>query len=86
MQTLSIRLSDEYDDTTVTMHDECIDWMEAHKAFFRMLRGAGYVINGENYIATIKDAVTELTEAERVHVDVPCDVGGDGFLSGDDNV
>lgn len=86
MQTLSIMLSDDGDETTITLNAEFITWNEAHNAFFRMLRGAGYVINGTNYIEAITDDVTELVEAESVHVSVPCDVGGGGFLSGDDNV
>ena len=87
MQKLVITLYEEEDETTVTLNAGCITWQEAHKVFFRMLRGAGYVINGADYIEAITEDVTELVEAEKgFEVDVAFDVGGGGFISGDDNV
>lgn len=85
--TISLYDIDTQDETTVTITDGVMSWHDAHKAFFRLLRGAGYVINGQDYIDTITEDVTELVEAERGGSDgVALDVGGGGFLSGDDNV
>lgn len=87
MHKLVITMYEDDDETTVTHSDSIITWGEAHKVFFRMLRGAGYIINGAAYIEAVTEDVTELVEAEkRFSVGVSIDVGGGGFLSGDDNV
>jgi hypothetical protein len=87
MHKLVITMYEDDDETTVTHSGPIITWGEAHKVFFRMLRGAGYIINGAAYIEAVTEDVTELVEAEkRFSVGVSIDVGGDGFISGDDNV
>lgn len=78
------------DETTVSITQECITWREAHSAFFRFLRGAGYVINGEDYVAIITEDVMDVVEAERPTPDegvaTELSVGGGGFLTGEEDV
>lgn len=86
---INITIADDDNFTEVWQEREGLTWTEAHDLFFRALRGAGYVINGEDYIAEITEAVEQLTEAERggmTGFQQSLDVGGGGFLSGDDNV
>ena len=81
---ITITIEDGEDVTSIQQESELLTWMDAHRVFFRALRGAGYPINGEDYIGEVSDSVKELVEAERTSykgLGEELNVGGGGFLS-----
>ena len=81
---ITVTIEDGADYTEVVQDAEMVNWQEAHKVFFRALRGAGYVINKDDYIKEVTNDVTELVDAESESVENIAErlnVGGGGFLS-----
>jgi len=76
---------DSDDETSITFDASC--WVDITRRYFDFLRGCGFVINTQDFADTVTTQVTELRDAEkRFSVGVLVDVGGGGFISGDDNV
>lgn len=64
MDRLNMSYYSSEDETAVSITGEYITWRQAQTAFFRMLRGAGFVINPQDYVEFVTENLTELFEAE----------------------